>query len=197
MPQTTTAPQSSGEISLSDNFESFDDSGGAEIMDTFTAPDIGADDELLHEVQGVEKENDESGVPDLMGFEAFFAAFEYAFSAPQMFDREFQPLAIQDHERGQARQAAQVTYDLLEKHFPTALSSDPTNWIKYGIAGQFFVMKAQTVAAIFAHKKNEMRRATEGAANHNGPPSPASGPQSSGAAYVSPVNWMDAEGRAA
>lgn len=88
--------------------------------------------------------------PEQVTRDAFFVLFKTAFSTPQMFARDFAPLAIQDEEEGAARGASDALYALLEIYYPSALMPQSETFAHLLTLGVFLTGKVMLVRSILA-----------------------------------------------
>jgi len=137
--------------------------------------------ELDEEGEEVQPEKEAEPKKEPISFDGFYGAFKMAFAAPAKIlnDEDFLPLAIQDDEDGEARNAAEITYNLLKQYVPDWLIDFDSKWMKAIGAGMFFLGKAKILALILQHKREmkamefeaeEKRRAGGGAGEGDTPP---------------------------
>lgn len=147
--------------------------------------------------------DDVSEVIDLIGKDAFFRVFQTAFAVPAMIQPRWQPVAVQSHEIGAARDASDALYDLLEIYYPAALKPQSVTLDCLVRAGPFIAAKVMVVRSILAARiepdrgatgaEFKSRRAPEQPARQPAPDRGAGGAdwQPDPRGYQSPVAWMD------
>lgn len=100
--------------------------------------------------------------PEQMSREAFRDLFAFSFSVPAMLPncQDFEPLAVSEAERPAADRGADGLYNILERHFPKALSMSD-EMADYAALGSFLVGKVMIVSAVLKERREADRKTVD------------------------------------